>query len=300
MIRPMNVVTKLSGGLGNQLFQYATGRALALAHSRDLVIDLHWYHTMPAGSTPRRELLSQLRIVASFADSAGDPAALAPPPRVWWQKLFKPAWVVRERKAFRYQPRLASPPGRHASWVLDGYWQCPRYFEAIRAQLLAEIAPKRPLDPHYDGVARHIDACESVLLHVRRGDYVHLQSASATHGTLPLAYYANALAHVRARCREPVVFVFSDDPQWARENIVTGVETVFVESAPGEESVIDELMLMRRCKHQIIANSSLSWWGAWLNENPDKIVTAPQRWLAERAFDLGDLIPADWTVLPVE
>lgn len=296
----MNVVIKLSGGLGNQLFQYAAGRQLASVHARDLVIDLHWYHAMPAGSTPRRELLSQLRIVASFADSAGDPDALAPPPRGWWQSLFSPALVLRERKPFRHDPRLASPAGRHASWVLEGYWQSPRYFAAIRPQLLAEIAPQRPVHAHYDAVAARIAASESVLLHVRRGDYVHQQSAAAVHGSLPLTYYANAMAHVRARCKDPVVFVFSDDPQWARDNIVTGVETVCVESAPGEESVIDELMLMRRCKHQIIANSSLSWWAAWLNENPGKVVTAPRRWLAERDLDLGDLIPADWTVLPVD
>jgi hypothetical protein len=300
MIRLMNVVIKLSGGLGNQLFQYATGRALAVAHSRDLVIDLHWYHAMPAGSTPRRELLSQLRIVASFADSAGNPAAFAPAPRGLWQKLFQPAWPVRERKTFRRDPRLCPPPSGHTSWVLDGYWQCPTYFQAIRPLLLSEIAPRRAPDPHYADIAARIEASESVSLHVRRGDYVHSASASAAHGTLPLAYYARAMAHVRARCREPVVFVFSDDPQWARENIATGVKTVYVESAPGDEAVIDELMLMRRCKHQIIANSSLSWWGAWLNENPHRIVTAPQRWLAERPLDLRDLIPPDWTVLPVE
>lgn len=293
----MNVVTKLSGGLGNQLFQYAAGRRLALVHGRPLVLDQQWYAQVPAGSTPRSVLLSELRIVASFANSAGDPASLADGARGLWARIAGPVKVRREKKTFRYDPKVARLPGGR-SLYLDGYWQSPRYFQDVRQQLLEEIQPRRELHPHYAGLSRQIASSNAVMLHIRRGDYVHLPNASATHGVLPMAYYERALAHLQSRQREFTVFVFSDDIAWARENLKCPQPTVFVDSAPGEDAVIDELMLMSRCRHQIIANSSLSWWAAWLNRHDDKVVTAPARWLAAEPLDLSDLIPADWDVLP--
>ena len=175
-----------------------------------------------------------------------------------------------------------------------------RYFEDVRAQLLEEIQPRRELNPHYAGIAGQIDETNAVMLHIRRGDYVHSTTASSLHGVLPMAYYERALAHLYARERDFTVFVFSDDIAWARGNLPCEHPTVFIDSAQGENAVIDELMLMSRCRHQIIANSSLSWWAAWLNRDEGKVVTAPQRWLASQAIDLHDLIPSRWTVLPVD
>jgi hypothetical protein len=295
----MNVVTKLSGGLGNQLFQYAAARRLAIVHGRPLVVDLHWYRQTPAGSTPRSVLLSELRIVDAFGDSGGDPVSLACRPTGFWARIAGPVKVIREKQTFRYDPRLAGvPAGR--SLYLDGYWQSPRYFDDVRAQLLEEIQPRRELNRHYAGIARHIAETNAVMLHIRRGDYVHSATASSVHGTLPMAYYERSLAHLRDRERGFTVFVFSDDIAWARGNLRCDHPTVFVDSAPGEDAVIDELMLMSRCRHQIIANSSLSWWAAWLNRHEGKVVTAPQRWLASEAIDLRDLIPSRWALLPVD
>ncbi len=295
----MNVVTKLSGGLGNQLFQYAAARRLAIVHGRPLVVDIHWYRQTPAGSTPRSVLLSELRIVDAFADSGGDPVSLAHQPAGWWARVLGPVKVLREKKTFRYDRRLASVPSGRGLY-LDGYWQSPRYFEDVRAQLLEEIQPRRELNPHYAGIAGQIDETNAVMLHIRRGDYVHSTTASSLHGVLPMAYYERALAHLYARERDFTVFVFSDDIAWARGNLPCEHPTVFIDSAQGENAVIDELMLMSRCRHQIIANSSLSWWAAWLNRDEGKVVTAPQRWLASQAIDLRDLIPSRWAVLPVD
>jgi hypothetical protein len=94
--------------------------------------------------------------------------------------------------------------------------------------------------------------------------------------------------------------VFSDDIAWVREHLRLALPAVFVESVPGEESVIDELQLMSRCRHQVIANSSLSWWAAWLNTSSGKRVFAPDRWLADRTLALDDLLPADWERLPAD
>ncbi len=298
----MQVIVKLSGGLGNQLFQYAAARRLALLRQCPLLIDAHWYRDIPTGSTPRQVLISQLRIVAAL-EASGDPAALAPRPAGRWQRLFGPVRIIKEREPFRFDERLARPPliGKNRTICLDGYWQSFRYVDPIRDELLAEIRPRRALDPHYQPVAEQIAAAtEPVMLHVRRGDYVHSASASAAHGALPLRYYERALRRLRAEVNAPTVFVFSDDIPWARLNLKTDCDTSFVEGAPGEHSVIDELVLMQRCKHQIIANSSLSWWAAWLNPHPGKKVYAPGRWQAGRAIDLGDLIPREWALLDAD
>lgn len=300
MTRPPCVATKLYGGLGNQLFQYAAGRRLALLHARPLVIDLHWYHAIPDGSTPRSELLSELKIVASFANSEGDPARLGPGQRGPWAGLLKPWRVLKERTPFQFDARLLRAPRARQSVYMDGYWQAYRYFDAVRETLLAEIAPRAPLPPRYAGVAAHIEGSESVMLHVRRGDYVQSNRAAALHGALPLSYYTRALERLRERHAAPVLFVFSDDLPWVRANLVTGAETVYVESDADERAVVHELALMRRCRHQIIANSSLSWWGAWLNPNPAKLVFAPSRWQSGQAVPLHDLVPRDWLVLPVD
>lgn len=208
--------------------------------------------------------------------------------------------VLREKPPLRYHfdPRLAQVPAGRSLYI-DGYWQSPHYFSDIRQQLLEEIQPRRSLNEHYADLSQRIASTNAVMLHIRRGDYVHLPSAANTHGALPMTYYERALAHMASRERDFTVFVFSDDMAWARENLRCSHPTVFVDSAPQEGAVIDELVLMSRCRHQIIANSSLSWWAAWLNQYDDKIVTAPTRWLVAEALDLRDLIPPHWTILPV-
>jgi hypothetical protein len=298
----MNIVSKVSGGLGNQLFQYAIGRRIALDHTRPLVLDLHWYHDIPAGSTPREELLSRLNIVASFANSHGDPAALAalaPAAQRHWTSWWRsPLRVVKERAAFRYDERPLRPPARNQTLYLDGYWQSYRYFEPVREVLVGEIAPRDPLPDVYRDIAARIRASNSVMLHVRRGDYVHSASAAAVLGALPLDYYARALQWLKSRVDAPVMFVFSDDLDWAREHLDTGCDTVYVAGDASAYDVVHELSLMSQCKHQIIANSSLSWWAAWLNTNVGKLVAAPARWLADQPVPLDDLIPAGWHLVP--
>lgn len=295
----MTIVTKLSGGLGNQMFQYALGRHLALLHARPLLIDLHWYHDTPAGSTQRRELVSQLAIVASFANSGGQPASLAVTRRGLGD-LRNPVQVRRERTTYRFDAGILDAPPRERLLYLDGYWQSWRYIEPIRDRLADELRPLRAPDPQHQQMARQIGETTSVMLHVRRGDYAQAGSAAKIHGALPLRYYALALQRLRATIASPTVFVFSDDMAWTREHLDVGDDAVFVPSEGGDETVIADWMLMRQCKHQIIANSSLSWWAAWLDPDADRVVIAPERWLQARELDLHDLIPRDWIVLQVD
>jgi len=289
----------LSGGLGNQLFQYAAARNLSARLQRPVVIDLHWYRNIPEGSTPRVELLSKLAIVASFADSGGDPASLAPAGG-WWDRLRGPVGLLREKRPFHYDARFDDPPASRPLICLQGYWQSFRYLEPVRELLLREVAPHAGLSAHYEAMLREIEASPSVMLHVRRGDYVHSTSAASVHGTVSPTYYARALAALHEKVGPVKAFVFSDDLGWARDHIDAGADAAWVESEAREDAVIDELMLMSRCRHQIIANSSLSWWGAWLNRHPGKTVIAPSRWLAAEPLDTHDLIPPGWLRLPAD
>ena len=132
-------------------------------------------------------------------------------------------------------------------------------------------------------------------LHVRRGDYVTNQKFAMVHGTLPLAYYENAMKHIEQNVENPRYFLFSDDPEWAVEHIRSHHKIDVVSGGSATEG--EELSLMALCKHHIIANSSFSWWGAWLNQKAGKIVIAPKSWFADPNRTMHDLIPESWTQL---
>src|SRR5690606_26072631 len=122
----------------------------------------------------------------------------------------------------------------------------------------------------------------SVSLHVRRGDYVQLQSAHNFHGVLPLTYYKRAILLLKEKLERFTIFVFSDDLDWVRSNLQAETPVVYVDYRSDDKTATD-LALMSLCKHNIIANSSFSWWGAWLNRNPGKQVIAPKPWFRDKS-----------------
>jgi hypothetical protein len=131
----------------------------------------------------------------------------------------------------------------------------------------------------------------SVAVHVRRGDYVSNEAASKTHGLTGVDYYRAAVEQISKKVVRPNLYVFSDDPNWCKDNLAFKQATTYVaHNSDGAE----DLRLMRLCRHNIIANSSFSWWGAWLNENPAKQVIAPQTWFADSIHNTKDLIPSTW------
>jgi hypothetical protein len=294
----MTIVTKLFGGLGNQLFQYAAARYLGLKLGRPVKVDLAWFNDIGEGQTPRIPLLSHFRLPIEHIDSKGQELDfLAPQAENLLHALTRPARILKEKRHFRFDRHLERLVQRSRFAYLDGYWQSYRYFENARAELLDDLTPLAPLDPHYDDVVARIRATQAVMVHVRRGDYVTSKSAANVHGALPMVYYERALALVTARVKHPELFVFSDDIDWVKAHLHSDLPATYVTNAPGAAAVIDELSLMRQCKHHVIANSSLSWWGAWLGNSPQQTVIAPKGWLNERSLDLVDLIPASWQVL---
>lgn len=276
------VITEVFGGLGNQMFQYAAGRALAVRHGVELYLsrqNLHW-------DTQRDYSLDRMNINARLLTPEQERRCLQ---IIGERNRGKRAWrkVMRHLLPGRYFKHF---PDLHKSWraefaqlrpacYLEGYWQDQRYFADIRPTLLEEFTPADPLAGRNLELATQIRQCNAVSLHVRRGDYQQPNIAKVM-AHCSLDYYRQAIAHVTSRCEKPVFFVFSDDIPWVRDNLPLGQAVVHVDHNDGQ-SAQEDMRLMSLCKHNIIANSTFSWWGAWLNNHPDKIVCCPDHWFHE-------------------
>jgi hypothetical protein len=175
---------------------------------------------------------------------------------------------------------------------LSGYWQSYRYFDDIADQLRTELTPLTPPTPKDSKLIRSMISTNSVSVHVRRGDYITQKAAAAFHGNSSVEYYDKALAKICTLVQDPRFFVFSDDLGWVKNNMKFPGATNFVDHNDGD-TAFQDLRLMSTCKHHIIANSSFSWWGAWLNPNDKKIVVAPSLWFADHR-QTPTLIPKSW------
>ncbi|MDM0104001.1 alpha-1,2-fucosyltransferase [Variovorax sp. J22R24] len=177
---------------------------------------------------------------------------------------------------------------------IEGYWQSEKYFLDCRRILLAELSPKLPLEPENAAIANKISSTDSISLHVRRGDYASNEVVNRVHGIVPLDYYRRAVSLLEARLANPHIFVFSDDHEWVQENLHFSAPMTFVKTNNSDRGFRD-IQLQSMCRHHITANSSFSWWGAWLNPRRDKVVIAPTHWLADAAGDDSrDRVPESW------
>jgi hypothetical protein len=293
------IITKLEGGLGNQLFQYAAGRRLAHARGVDLKLDISGLSN-PNYRTMRHYELAPFNVMQSFA-SEKDIAKLARPNSDLLSRLFHrilrkgeqfPKSYIKEPH-YHFDPRILDLPD---GVYLDGYWQSERYFGDTTELIRKELTLREPPSGRNAELAREIAECQAVSLHVRRGDYVNDEITHRVHGVCGMDYYARAVTYIANRVNVPVFFVFSDDPAWARENIKLHHPMQIVDHN-GPECGYEDMRLMSLCRHHIIANSSFSWWGAWLNPSHDKIVIAPKRWFNSSDADTSDLYPDSWVRL---
>jgi hypothetical protein len=286
------------GGLGNQMFQYAAGRSLASRLGADLKLDLSFLEALHDGNTPRSYELDCFTIAAEIA-SEDDVAAILGKKTIFTalraklRKRLGSRW--QEHHLYRephcqYDPYFERLPD---NTYLAGFWQSERYFAPIADTLAREFSCRHPLSGRNLEIAAEIDKTESVSIHVRRGDYVTDRATNQFHGVCGLDHYKAAVAEIVSRIREPHFFVFSDDHEWVKEHLLFDYPTVFVDYN-GADKGYEDMRLMSLCRHNIIANSSFSWWGAWLNRNPGKTVIAPRKWFNSPDQDTRDLIPAGW------
>lgn len=290
------VVAEINSGLGNQMFQYAAGLSLSQRLKVPLLIDRSWYDHVDQHQTPRQFELDKYPIELRFAESS----LLDHEFRLKGNSLAQRIRNKLNRMMPYYRQRVFVEPHFHydphfealsAPVMLSGYWQSERYFmsaaEQVRSAFITEI-PAR-LNPYL----AQMEETTAVSVHVRRGDMVNNPDVMQVHGYCNLDYYKSAIRQMNQAFPDCRFFVFSDDLDWCRENLADSADCVYVEGNEGPLAYLD-IQLMRNCHHHIIANSSFSWWGAWLNPRQDKRVIAPRRWFAHDRHDTRDLIPASW------
>ena len=297
----MQVFSKQLSGLGNQLFQYAAGLYFANRYEGKLqILQEPVVGTLSHGKYNRPFLLSNFEITSPVRMlNRFDGLMLTQNPRrLEATKLLKAVGRIAVRHETQEQRSyfiedLGLAPGIQTLY-LSGFWQAYRYAEAVAPELRKQYRLREPARGSNGRLLEQIRATPvSVSLHVRRGDYT---LAAEGNIALPLSYYRSAIKLMRERVKDPMFFIFSDDLDFARENLQTGARQVFVEGND-DFSSHEDLRLMSACKHHIIANSSFSWWGAWLNPDPAKVVVAPRHWLLSHESAFPDLLPSEWHAL---
>ena len=277
------IITKLKGGLGNQLFQYAVGRALALHNKLPLKLDLTVFENYKLHNGYR---LDQFAIQAGIA-TENEIINLKGGNNVLFSALrkaglFKRKSYFKEKRSSYFDARVF----KNNFVYLDGYWQNELYFSNIREVLLRELSPINSMNDLGCDYLEPINKCNSVSLHVRRGDYLNLKNINV----LGVDYYMKAVEYIRKSVEKPIFFIFSDDLDWCKKSLGFLDGCIYVDRTQTE---IDDLKLMSFCRHNIIANSSFSWWGAWLNQNPRKTVIAPKDWMLNDPGS-NNVILSDW------
>jgi len=293
------IISKLISGLGNQLFQYTIGRHLSLTHQVPLKLDLSFFKDQKL----RSYKLDHYNIQAETATEQDVESLTAIYQRKsLYAKIYRKVekWRPKNKRLYYkedewwiYEPGLlqASSPV-----YLNGYWQHYKYFENIDPRIREELTLKENELADAPAIVGEILGNESsVSLHVRRGDYITDRDAYNFMGVMPLAYYHQAINYIIAKGIKPSFYVFSDDLDWVKDNIQVNAPLTCVDLHGGQKDYV-ELDLMSKCRHNIIANSSFSWWGAFLNQNPGKIVIAPAQWVKPEDVNRKiELVFPTWT-----
>lgn len=283
------VVTKLTGGLGNQMFQYSAGRILSLNCNADLYLDVAEYAKVKMHNGYE---LGKFSIKENFFKrNILDLVSLKN------EKIYKLLNIIKKRKINYYKEKKYFVYDEGLLKVttpvyLDGYWQSYRYLDFYRSQLLSDFEFRTQPNKKNQNLINQMGEVNSIAVHIRRGDYLTNKEFSRVHNVLDLNYYDDALRLIKSKISDPQFYIFSDDIDWAKVNIRIDGKCTFVHNP--KESSIEDLRLMKACKHNIIANSTFSWWGAWLNSHPNKMVIAPIEWLKTDLEKNSDLIPKEW------
>lgn len=282
------VIIKLQGGLGNQMFQYSLGKKLQLTQGKKVFYDLS-YFVLKTNRPFELDLfgikldkingLDVLRLPSTNNRMLNKISAL--------YQIFFPVETISQ-KTFAFDERFLNAPD---SAYLEGYWQTEQYFSDIRKELINDFKFSIFESCIKSDLHALVTDTDSVSIHIRMGDYGTY--ANNVFMICDWQYYLTAIDLISSKLNNPHFIIFSDEPQWCLENIkIDQPFTVVTKELSG--SSFNDLYLMSCCKHNIIANSSFSWWAAWLNQNEKKIVLAPHRWFADKNINTKDIIPDSW------
>lgn len=294
------IISHLYGGLGNQMFQYAVARAQSLEKGVEMALDISAFskEKIHQGFELERAfgcpfcIAKNEEIYAGFGSKAVFhlqrltsrlPIGLTDKMRTGMQFIREPY--------FEYWAGIKSIPNDS---YLRGYWQSERYFGCYASQIRTDFTFKPATDPDNLMMAERIRSSSCpISIHIRRGDMANNPKSNAYHGNCSPMYYKHALSFLRQQGLDPQLFIFSDDLEWAKDQLsFEGYQTTFVQHNRGTGSYQD-MALMSLCHHHVIANSSFSWWSAWLNPLQTKLVIAPKQWFMQE-INTVDLIPTSW------
>lgn len=283
------IVVRITGGLGNQMFQYALGRKLSLRENDKLILNLSSYnnyhlykYSLDSYNIQCEKINTRLlynnkyfRKVAKLFSS-------------WGIKRYFRYYI--EKKLFVFDKDVLTTK---ADYFL-GSWQSFKYFEDVADVIANDFRLQADLNTVCMDMIQQMRFSESVALHVRRGDYFADKRTKNEHGILGMDYYEQAIQFVCNKIRNPMIYIFSDDIDWVKSNFNTKYQVHYVDGSVGGPEF--SIYLMSKCKHNIISNSTFSWWGAWLNQNPEKIVVSPEFWIRNNRTST-DLVPKEWHTL---
>ncbi|MCE5286375.1 MAG: alpha-1,2-fucosyltransferase [Pelosinus sp.] len=291
------IIVKLSGGLGNQMFQYAAAKSLAIRNNTQLKIDITRLLNSPARDTKREYELNIYNIDDQLATNIEVDKMVGTKYnfRYFKRKLidkimpFSKGTYIKER-SFCFDPRVITLGD---NILLDGAWASEKYFSDTEGDIRKIFKLRKKPSPKTVEVWNQIAKVNSVSIHIRRGDYITNPHAKVFHGVCSMEYYQQAMELISDKIKNPHFFIFSDDLPWAKENFGQNSTLTYVEHNLGIANH-EDMLLMSACKHNIIANSTFSWWGAWLNQNSNKIVISPKQWYLANKLDIKDLLPESW------
>lgn len=286
------------GGLGNQMFQYAAGRRLAVARNTTLKLDTSLLGGASPACTARQYGLDVFNIHEDFASKeeikllgCGEEVSRSIFIRsIEKYALIRPVQAVFRERFFHFDPDVLCLPD---NICMIGYWQSEKYFADIADMIREDFQVKPAPSSENRLLGLQITSCESVALHVRRGDFVSNPQTAAYHGSSDMNYYCRAARLIAEQINNPHFFLFSDDPSWFEEKFNLPYPCTLI-GHNGAETAYEDLRLMSRCRYHIIANSTFSWWGAWLCSHPGKIIISPSRWFTNTSVNTADLIPPGW------
>lgn len=294
----------VAGGLGNQFFQYAFAKAYSIKNNCEVLLDIsffknrkivndtsiggqHSYYGLKLYKTKIKlatpEQCTMLKRNGSHQNTISSRKGY-----ILKKNKKSVNSVIKEKYPGAYEPSLID--NKDSDVYFKGYMQSEKYFYKYRNELINDLTLDIPLDYKNTQMLELIRSTNSVSLHVRRGDYASIKGRSLI---LPISYYKNAIRFIVSNTNNPHFYVFSNDIEWVNANLQLEKKYTVIDFNPPNKGYFD-LELMRNCKHNITANSSFSWWGAWLNQNPEKIVIAPNPWFEADSHRFEDIIPRSW------
>ena len=279
------ITVELNGGLGNQMFQYAAAKALAYKKNTGFALNVVAFDKCEL----RQLELNKYNISTNIVKKTN----------LLWRVMkrlnvdtFISSYYNEKNNRYRDISSLSDDV------YLEGYFQCEKYFLEIRGELLQDFTIKDQLSNYTKKISKKIlGGYSTASIHIRRGDYVFNEAVNNIHGTCAISYYEKSISLLNSKYENIEYYIFSDDIAWAKENLIVPNAT-YIDS---EDNRIphEDILLMSQCHHNVIANSSFSWWGAWLNKNKNKIVIAPKVWFKsiELTKNSGDIVCSDWVKL---